>query len=116
MGVAEKLDDAIARCAGRGVPDLRIALEESRAEIERLQAAKRGALAIADERSRENVELRAALATLVNGWGPLGPKEYDQAVAKARGLSLRVDEQDVGDPCDGPPQGTLRCGQRLPKR
>jgi hypothetical protein len=30
-------------------------------EIERLQGAKRRALVIADERSRENVELRAAL-------------------------------------------------------
>ena len=34
---------------------------ELKAENERLQAAKQRALAIADERSRENVELRAAL-------------------------------------------------------
>jgi hypothetical protein len=33
-------------------------LEKLRAEVERLQAAKRAALAIADERSKQNVELR----------------------------------------------------------
>jgi hypothetical protein len=33
-------------------------VEELRAEIARLQAVKRRALAIADERSKENVELR----------------------------------------------------------
>ena len=33
-------------------------------EIERLQAAKRRALAIADERSKENIELRAEIERL----------------------------------------------------
>ena len=36
-------------------------LDKARTEILRLQDAKRRALAIADERSKENVELRAAL-------------------------------------------------------
>ena len=36
-----------------------ILMHEAADEIERLQAAKRRALAIADERSKENVELRA---------------------------------------------------------
>lgn len=40
---------------------LRPLMLASAAEIERLQAAKRAALAIADERSRENVALRALL-------------------------------------------------------
>jgi hypothetical protein len=35
------------------------------AEIERLQDAKRRALAIADERSKENVRLRAALQKII---------------------------------------------------
>lgn len=34
------------------------------AEIERLQAAKRRALAIADERSRENAELRQQMSLI----------------------------------------------------
>lgn len=37
-----------------------------KAEIERLQEAKRAALAIADERAKENVELRAALQRIVD--------------------------------------------------
>jgi hypothetical protein len=37
------------------------ACAEAKAEIERLQEAKRRALALADERSKENVELRKAL-------------------------------------------------------
>jgi hypothetical protein len=36
-------------------------VEVLKAEIKRLQEAKRAALAVADERSRENVALRAAL-------------------------------------------------------
>lgn len=42
---------------------------EAKAEIERLQAAKRASLAIADERSKENVELRAALKPFANAAG-----------------------------------------------
>lgn len=38
------------------------AVKELKAEIGRLQGAKRRALAVADERSRENAELRAAAA------------------------------------------------------
>jgi hypothetical protein len=40
--------------------------ERGAVEIERLQAAKRSALAIADERSKENVALRKALKSLTN--------------------------------------------------
>src|SRR5215471_10748396 len=43
------------------------AIERKDAEIERLQAAKRLALAIADERSKENVELRAEIERLRAG-------------------------------------------------
>lgn len=44
-----------------GEAGMREAIIEAMAEIERLQEAKRRALAIADERSKENVALRAAL-------------------------------------------------------
>lgn len=43
-----------------------------KAEIERLQAAKRAALAIADERSRENVALLAALKEAGNRADDIG--------------------------------------------
>lgn len=39
-------------------------LADARAEIERLQEAKRGALSVADERSKENVGLRAEIERL----------------------------------------------------
>jgi hypothetical protein len=45
--------------------DLEALVIKLRAENERLQDAKRRALAIADERSRENVALRAALNEIV---------------------------------------------------
>jgi hypothetical protein len=41
--------------------ELRREIERLRAEVERLQDAKRRALAVADERSRENVELRSRI-------------------------------------------------------
>lgn len=100
MGVAEKLDDAIARCAGRGVPDLRIALEESRAEIERLQAAKRGALQVADERSIQNVELRAENARLRAALGIARTaflKIERQSEEIRAEISRSADEQSTGE-------------------
>lgn len=45
----------------------RLMNEDAQREIERLQGAKRRALAIADERSKENVRLRASLESIA-GW------------------------------------------------
>jgi hypothetical protein len=42
-------------------------LEEAKAEIKRLQEAKHRALVIADERSKENVRLRAEIERLRGG-------------------------------------------------
>jgi hypothetical protein len=75
-------------------------INELNAEIERLQKAKRAALAIADERSKENVDLRAALQALVdqindyervNNLAPNpGRTECWDSVARAKALLISV--------------------------
>ena len=53
--------DTVAKSEDTGARWIGATAMRAKAEIERLQAAKRAALAIADERSKENVALRAAL-------------------------------------------------------
>lgn len=61
-------------------------------EIERLQEAKRRALAIADERSRENVALRAALREIID----LKPEDMPHSVENSMAAAIAravLDEQ-----------------------
>jgi hypothetical protein len=53
-------------------------------EIERLQEAKRRALAIADERSKENVKLRAALQKIADLSDSEADERLDDAICIAR--------------------------------
>ncbi|MDB5612086.1 MAG: hypothetical protein JWP25_8986 [Bradyrhizobium sp.] len=53
-------------------------------EIERLQEAKRRALVIADERSKENVKLRAALQKIADLSDSEADERLDDAICIAR--------------------------------
>jgi hypothetical protein len=72
--------------AGRPITKGRLLIEAAD-EIERLQEAKRRALAIADERSKENVRLRKALETIQqraneSGTGEMGLLDTVHAMHK----------------------------------
>jgi hypothetical protein len=70
-----------------------------RAEIARLQKAKRGALAMADERSRENVRLRAALAAAQAA----GPDWQQGFAAGIEAAASYIEQRDSNDWwCSGP--------------
>jgi hypothetical protein len=69
-------------------------IESLEKEIERLQEAKRRALAIADERSKENVRLRKALADLYAFCKDLNDFRPDSRL----GREVRAVLGDVGSP------------------
>jgi hypothetical protein len=57
-----------AKATGEHGPGVASLQREAAAEIARLQEAKRAALKVADERSKENVELRKALGDLIDAY------------------------------------------------
>lgn len=97
--IVERLRFDAARCEIDYSIGIATNIQEAAEEIERLQEAKRKALAVADERSKENVALRHALEDMTDrveqSWerGDLGPPSDQDAVERAR--KLLGDEQST---------------------
>lgn len=97
----KSLSDRLLQVAMSGVvfPNDPHVIAEAQAEIDRLKAAKRRALAIADERGKENVRLRAAAKDAVlkvNGmWAAGDPphmvKQAADALDKLQSIAFEKD-------------------------
>ena len=70
--------------------DAQALLQRGAGEIDRLQEAKRRALAIADERGKENVHLRAAITAIRELAGRHGPANEVDALNEIESIAKSI--------------------------